>query len=222
MINNKRKAPYISVLAAAALLISTHGIAQESRISSKRAFFYSLLVPGLGQYYVNSKESIKYFAIAEVSMIGAAIGHEAYSNWLEEDYRTFAVRHAGVNPQGKNKHYYVEISKYNSIYIYNEKARINRYPESIIPETPENIWVWDSRDNRLKFHFKRVDADKIGNRAVYYYTGLFVNHLVSGIHAAIIAKRQKSSDSKSNWGFNIRPLSRNRDTGIQLRVRYNF
>jgi len=163
--------------------------AQENQRSPAKAFFYSLLVPGLGQRYVENVGNARYMIGAEAVLFGLAVGHEKYSGWLEEDYRTFAVTHAGINPAGKDKDFYVTISGYNSIYIYNERMRINRNFDNVIPETPENVWVWESPSYRHKFHQRRVDADKIRNRTLYFYAGIFLNHVISGIHAAIKAQR---------------------------------
>ena len=172
-----------------------------------RAFFYSFLVPGLGQKYVNNIGSARYFIATEAVMFGLAAGHELYSDWLEEDYQAFAAVHAGIDPAGKSKNYFIEISRFNSIYIFNKNMRLNRDFQSVIPETPENIWVWDSKENRLKFHDKRVDADRMQNRTIYFYTGIFLNHVVSGIHAAIKAKRYNGQSGESN--FNVKFLTTN-------------
>ena len=183
--------------------------AQQKQKSPAKAFFYSLLLPGLGQQYVENVGNARYMIGAEALLFGLAIGHEKYSDWLEEDYRAFAATHAGINPAGKNKDFYVTISGYNSIYIYNERMRINRNFDEIIPETPENIWVWKSPEYRRTFHLRRVDADKIQNRTMYFYAGIFLNHVVSGIHAAIKAQRHNQEsdgfastrNQNKNWNL---------------------
>jgi len=213
-----------TIACLAVAVLSAAAGAQSGKKSPGRAFLSSLLVPGLGQHYVESHGSIKYFAAAEVVMFGAAFGLEQYSDWLEEDYRAYAAEHAGVNPEGKDKDYYVEISKYNSIFIYNEKARIDRDPDSVIPETPGNIWVWDSAENRINFHYKRVDADNTSNRAIYFWTGIFVNHLVSGIHAAILAKRHNDrlDAGLSNWSAKVVPKVSASNPGVRFKLSYSF
>lgn len=172
-----------------------------------RAFFYSFLLPGMGQKYVNNIGNARYFIASEAVMFGLAAGHELYSDWLEEDYKAFAAVHAGIDPAGKRKNYFIDISRFNSIFIFNENMRLNRDFESVIPETPENIWVWDSKESRLKFHGRRVDADRIQNRTIYFYTGIFLNHVVSGIHAAIKAKRFNGQTRESS--FNVKFLTTN-------------
>jgi len=207
----------------AVVLAYTHGSsAQEAPKSGKRAFFYSLLVPGLGQRYAGSPGSARYFVAAEALLFGCAAGHEVYSNWLEEDYRTFAAVHAGLNPEGKDKRYYVEIARYNSIYIYNEKMRVSREFAMVIPETPGNIWVWDSDENRLKYHFRRMDADRIHNRTIYFYTGIVLNHIISGIHAAILVRRHNEHTAPGNWNMRYVSAADPSNPGFAVRLTYSF
>ncbi|MFC1555498.1 hypothetical protein ACFL67_00285 [candidate division KSB1 bacterium] len=205
--------------------ISSIAGAQGHYKSGPKAFFSSLLLPGLGQYYVGSKSAVKYFAGAEVLLLGVGIGLEEYSDWLVEDYRTFAAEKAGVSIHGKSKVFMIEMSKYNSIYIYNEQMRIEREFESVLPETPDNVWVWQSDEDRIAFHYKRVDADTYGNRAVFFYTGVFVNHLVSGIHAAIMAKKYNSRQAEigeTNWNVRAVPNMSSYNPGLKLKVSYSF
>lgn len=172
-------------------------LAQSDFKSPARAFFYSFLIPGLGQKYVSNIGNARYFIASEAIMIGLAVGHELYSDWLEEDYRAFAGVHAGIDPSGKDKNYFIDISRFNSIFIFNESKRKNREFESVISETPENIWVWDSRENRLIFHDRRVNADKLQNRTIYFYTGIFLNHVISGMHAALKAKKYNGQSGQT-------------------------
>lgn len=204
--------------------------AQQNQKSPAKAFFYSLVIPGLGQRYVENVGNARYMIGAEALLLGLVIGHEKYSDWLEEDYRAFAVSHAGINPAGKDKNFYVTISGYNSIYLYNERMRINRNFDKVIPETPENIWVWESPEHRRTFHLRRVDADKIQNRTLYFYAGIFLNHMVSGIHAAIKAQRHnQKSDSlyptrnrNKNWSlrFITSPYPENPAHFLKLTFRF--
>ena len=213
-----------TLTSAVLLLIVSGAGAQSGQKSVARAFFSSLIVPGLGQHYAGSAGSVKYFVGAELLLAGLGVGHDQYAEWLEEDYRAFAAEHAGVSVQGKPKQYFVDIATYNSIFIYNEKMRIFD-SRSVIPETEDNIWVWDSDESRLAFHFKRVDSDKYANRAVYFYTGLFVNHLVSGIHAAILAQRYNSRQPDGvieRINMRVIPKTSFANPGIRFAVSYAF
>ena len=205
-----------------ALFLASDSAAQQEQKSPAKAFFYSLLVPGLGQRYVENVGNARYFIAAEVLLFGLAVGHEKYSGWLEEDYRAFAAAHAGINPAGKSKSFFVEISRYNTIYVYNEKMRINRDLDKIIPEIPENIWVWDLEANRFAFHDRRVDADTTQNRTIYFYSAMLLNHVISGIHAVIKAKRHHARNKESRLDLRLvtRPNPANPTQMLLLAFRF--
>lgn len=224
MINKLIKNCFLCI-ALPVLLLFQPGAAnsQSDSKSASKALLYSLLVPGLGQHYVDGSKSVKFFAAAEIILTGIAIGHDRYGTWLEQDYRAFAGDHANVDPTGKQKSYFVEISKYNTIYIYNEKMRITRSYDMIIPETPENFWSWDSDENRLKYYYRRIDADVIKNRTVHYITGIFINHMVSGIHAAIMAKRYNGrKPGENSLSLKAVPVNNPLNPGFKLKLSYSF
>ncbi|MFC1563932.1 hypothetical protein ACFL6G_03295 [candidate division KSB1 bacterium] len=188
----------IIILLLLIMFFSADALAQNEYKSPGKAFFYSLVFPGLGEKYVGELGMAKYFIAAEALMIGCAIGTDMYSGWLEEDYRAFAANHAGISLAGKNKDYFVEISRYNSIFVYNEFMRQDRSFNRIMAETPDNIWIWDTVENRRKFYSMRVDADNIKNRTTFFYSGVFLNHIISGIHAAFRAKRYNAETGNNN------------------------
>ena len=203
---------------------ASKAVAQQNRKSPFKAFMYSLLVPGLGQKYVDNVGNARYFIAAEVILVGLTVGHEKYSDWLEEDYRAFAASHAGVDHAGKEKDYFVIIARYNSIYQFNKKMRIDRDFESVLPETTENIWYWDSDENRNAFLERRIDADRIHNRTIYFYSGIFLNHVLSGIHAAFKAKRHNPTlpTTKKRWDlrFLTIPSPENPTHEVKLSLRF--
>ncbi|MCP4725536.1 MAG: hypothetical protein GY863_10890 [bacterium] len=195
----------IIIVTVLLLLTNTQVFSQDEYKSPSKAFFYSILFPGVGEKYVDGKLGFaKYFLVNEAVMLGFAVGYEVYSDWLEEDYRAFAANHAGTDISGKSKDYFVTISRYTSIFIYNEFMRQDRSFNKVINETPENIWIWDTVENRRKFYNMRVDADNVQNRTTYFYSGLFLNHVISGIHAAIKAKRHNRGIDNNGGGLDFK------------------
>ena len=185
------------------ILLTFPVLGQNTYKSPAKAFFYSLLVPGLGQKYVDSNSKMWYALTVESVLIGLAVGHESYSNWLEEDYSAFAAAHAGITPAGKNKSYFVAISRYSSLYRYNDQMRIDREFNRIIPETPENIWVWDSDANRYYFYDRRLKAELVHNRTKYFYSCIVLNHLINSIYAAIKANRYNARIKAPQWNLSV-------------------
>jgi hypothetical protein len=100
--------------------------------------------------------------------------------------------------------------------------RIFRELDAIIPETPDNIWVWDSEDNQYFFYDRRLQAERVHNRTKYFYSAIVLNHLISGIHAAIKAKRHNAQKGGSNWNLTIAPLYDFRYETVMLHINLRY
>ncbi len=159
------------------------------RGSPKKALLLSLLIPGLGQHYVKARKSTWFFGVMEAGLWATMIGHRLSARWAEDNYKGFAADHANVDYRGKELQYFVDVGNFMNIYDYNHKKRIDRREELIYEVTPEYFWEWDSDDNRARFRKMRVDADATRNRATYFGAGIMINHLISAIHAALVAQQ---------------------------------
>lgn len=161
----------------------------------KKAFLLSLLIPGLGQYYTKSRKATRLFAVMETALWGTMIGHRLSARWAKRNYKAFAVNHAQAVIEGKDAQYFVDIGNFLDIYRFNHKKQVDRSNDLVLEVTPENFWQWDSDENRRKFRKMRIDADATRNRAIFFTTGIFINHLISAIHATLVAKQGKPIDS---------------------------
>ncbi len=155
------------------------------RKSRGRAFLQSLLIPGWGQYYAGSRTMMKVFAVSEVLLWGSYAGFRTWSNWLEDDYHTFAAEHAGAQVEGKPRDYFVDIGNFSSIETYNQAQLRDRDVNDLYPTTAEFSWQWDSKQNRAKFENIRVRSDRADNRAQLTLAFILVNHLASAVQSTL-------------------------------------
>lgn len=173
------------------------------RKSKGRAFLQSLILPGWGQHYAESKTMMKVFIGSEVLLWSTYLGFTTWSNWLEDDYQDFAVTHAGINLDGKPKQYFVDIGNFNDILDYNQAQLRDRDVNDLYTDTEEFFWRWDSRENRNKFETLRVRSDRAANRAQLTLAAIFVNHLVSAIHSTLAVFKFNERLAKENLGLQI-------------------
>jgi hypothetical protein len=192
--NEDRTADIAPVFSRAALISS----ANESAVSERRvppskakAFFLSFLLPGAGEYYTGSKKMAKIFFGTEVLLWSTYMSFRIYGNWKKSDYELFAVSHAGIQPSGKDHDYYVAMENYNSLREYNEAKLRQRNLSDLYPEDEQHHWQWDNKDSRKKFGTLRVASDQAYNRSLLVIGGIVVNHLISGIDALRLARKEE-------------------------------
>ena len=81
-----------------------------------------------------------------------------------------------------------------NIYDYNAKKRFDRDNSLVYDEDGNFYWQWDSKENREKFKKIRIRSDKLRNRTTFLLSAVFLNHLVSGLNAALCAKSIKNEN----------------------------
>ncbi len=155
---------------------------RERKIQQSRAFWQSILVPGLGQIASGRTNAGYAFLTVEVALVGSLFGLRTYASRLEEDYRVFAGQHAGVS-RDRDHQYYVDIGNWPNERTYNDQRLRDRDFEAMYLD-PDMRWQWDNDGNRASFKTMRLDSDQARNDALMVVGGLILNHLFSAIDAA--------------------------------------
>jgi hypothetical protein len=165
-----------------ALSLSKSAESKLEREARGKAFWRSLLVPGLGQI-AEGRNFVGYvFLSTEVALISSLVGLRLYSSWLEDDYRQFAHQHAGV-PSDREHQYFVDIGNWMDTRSFNDQRLRDRAFDQLYLD-PDYQWQWDSNQNRLSFRSMRISSDQASNNAILVVGGLILNHLVSAVEAA--------------------------------------
>ncbi|MFQ5602384.1 MAG: hypothetical protein ACE5HS_03880 [bacterium] len=190
--------------------------------SKGRAFLQSLILPGWGQYYAGSKSMMKMFIVTEVLTWASYIGFTTWKNWLADDYRTFAVTHAGVDLEGKSERYFVDVGNFRDIFEFNQAQLRDRDVASLYPETAEFFWRWDSAENQQKFETLRIRSDRAGNRAEFALAAVFLNHLLSAIHSTLAVHKfnKQLAQLKLGLRMDVKGLAQNNQLQLTLSKRF--
>lgn len=172
--------------------------------SAGKAFFFSLLLPGSGEFYVGKKGRGALFLGIEIAAWTGLLLNDAYADNLRQESYTYAVQHAGISSEGKDRDYWVNIGNYKDIYAYNEQRRRERLFNELYKENQDNYWNWDSKSNRYNYDSQRIDANTIEEQNVFFWGAIALNHLVSSVHAMIIAKNHNQQiDESMSWNLNF-------------------
>jgi len=177
---------------------------QREKKSVGKAFFYSLLLPGMGEAYVGNSTYTKIFLSLEVVAWGFFLGNYQHVSWLQKDYENYAHQHANVSKNSKDDQYWIDIGKYDNIYEYNEQRRRDRDVDNIYKENNLYFWQWDSHANRLDYDGKRIHAKDLENDDIYYMGAIVLNHLVSAINALRLAKAYNRNLKENGWMMGVK------------------
>ncbi|MBX7150793.1 hypothetical protein K1X84_04090 [bacterium] len=173
--------------------------------SKKKALLLSLLVPGVGELYLNNWQlrewqSGKYFFASEALLWAGHFYFQSYSHWSRSDAEALAAAHANVNwKTSKPSGYFSVIGKFTDIYAFNDIQRRFFGPEAVYEENTANFWQWDNETNQNRFEDKRLESRNYKRYSQFVVYGVVVNHVLSAINAVrMYNKRQKLS------GYNFR------------------
>jgi len=156
----------------------------EGEKSKWKALGLSLLLPGAGQYYTESKGHMIFFGGAEALIWSNYIGFRVYGKWKKEDYIGWAATHAGVDVNGKPDSYFETLTYYDNLDIYNQLELLyERSGAELYPDTPEYYWNWDSDQNRVYYRKLRNDSKTAYRRSLLFLGAALVNRVLAGIDA---------------------------------------
>lgn len=156
----------------------------EGGKSKWKALGLSVILPGAGQYYTESRGKMFFFGGAEALIWSNFIGFRLYGNWKKEDYISWAALHAGADVNGKPDSYFETLTYYDNIDIYNQLEHLYERSEAqLYPDTPEYYWNWDSDANRVHYRNLRNTSKNAYRRSLLFLGAAFVNRVLSGIDA---------------------------------------
>jgi len=197
----------------------TQNIYEFKQKSVAKAFVYSLLIPGAGQFYTGSK--LKGFIFLGVEALGWA-GYLSYQNSGDdktEEYEAFARAHWYDDPYWDSLKVYRNIDKWedDQVFPHHLPWKIDENGDTVVNmnhEYYENIgkydqfvWGWDDlqqiespvnsstpevsfrSSRRYEYVDMREDANSAYDHARAFGILVIANHVVSAIEAAISAKR---------------------------------
>ena len=205
------------------LLLTTLVAPAQAEGKGGSSFLQSLLIPGWGQYSLGQKNSALLFISAEVLCLSGILSLRAYGSSARDDYKALAAAHAGV--VGDHEHdFYVDVGNWMSVDGYNNQRMLERNFSSLYT-SDNDVWNWDSEDNRATMEKTRIRSDRAFNSVIYFAAGMAVNHLASAIHAGRQdAIKQKEDLSENGSSRKVRldwsPMVASDGIGLRFNCRF--
>jgi hypothetical protein len=206
-----------------ALTVSINPYISSEKKSVGLGIIYSLLLPGMGELYADAYNSGKYFTIADGLLWGTLIGMNAYSNWQEDNYKSYAATRAGVIHENKDEDYYANIGDYTSVYSYNDQKALGRNFDEMYDEQAY-FWKWNTTDERRTYRDMWNSSETANNNIRFVVGGLILNRLISAINAArSVSSYNSRLEEEVSWNFSVGFMSQpNLPTSLTLNVQRSF
>lgn len=189
----------------------------KKKISIGGAFLRSAAIPGWGQRATGAKAAARNFFVAEASLWLGVISFNVHGNWLKDDYRLLASQHAQVDTRDKSDKYYVDVGNFTNLEEYNQ-SRLQRRDVASLYDPATHAWQWDTEANRNRFASLRLRSDRSFSRSELFVAAILANHIISGIHAAWLARRSNANDKPAEQGATLSPQFGIASFGDEIRL----
>jgi hypothetical protein len=194
-------------------------------LSAGRAVLYSMLLPGLGDWYAGNKGRAKAFFIVDAAIWTSFIVFQVQGHKREDSYKQMAVDLAGVTSTGHSDDFYSEVGQYNNsdVYetIFKQDHRIDIWPdvgyeameryylENRVADFEE--WAWANSDQKIEFRHLKTASKNAYRRSNYVIALAVANRVIASIFAyqSVRSSRNESSEheevgaSGSSGGYRI-------------------
>jgi hypothetical protein len=179
-------------------------------LSMRRAVLYSLLLPGLGDWYAGNKSRAKTFFVVDAAIWTTFIVFRVQGNHREESYQNFATEFAGVSGTGHSDEFYSTIGKFNTSDEYEaefkKEHRIDIWPdvgyEAMEKYYVENRltdfqeWAWYTWEMRVDYREMRSASTLSYRRSGYIVALAVANRVVASIFAYHAVKSSRSGNGE--------------------------
>lgn len=162
------------------------------------AVLYSLLLPGMGELYVDRYDAGKYFTMAEGALWLTWGAFQLNGVWIRDDARRFAIQHAGIASIEGSDQYFIDIGNFDNVDSFNEQVLRDRDPQKVYDRNSSQAWSWDTPENRESYRELRVSSENVFNNSRYVIAAIAVNHLISAISAARLTISHNKSLNQSS------------------------
>ena len=162
----------------------------------------SLVFPGWGEYSLDNQIRGRIFVLSETVLLLAILGSYSVAQRQEREYKAYAAEHAGIDPIGKDRQFWVDIGNYSSLFSFNEEHLRWRDFNDLYEDNDTWTWAWDSSSNRERFENMRIASDSWRLRGSFLIGGVVLNHIVSAIDALYLSKISNIQETVVSPNYN--------------------
>ena len=189
--------------------------------SAVRAAALSMILPGLGQRYVNGgswRTTGTVFALADVASWVALLRTSSLRDRRIDSYESLAAARADAIIDGKDRRFFLNLATFKSSDEYLEVQLRNRAWDQLdYVSTREFQWEWMTDADFFRFRDLRDDAESLDRRSSILVATLVANRLLSAV-IAVRSAGKRGMEPRAALTLHP-PLRGSLVPGIEIRAR---
>ncbi len=170
----------------------------ESAKPSKKLIFYSLLVPGLGEYMMGEKDYLKYFLTTEITLIIGGYSLDYYATSVMDDAINYAKQRGEISGDLTDRQFLIAVGNFNSLSEYNVSTAQKRNLREIYKEDEIHHWQWKSKEDRYVFEERRQHSELVAQAIPFVVGAVIINHAVSAFNVLRLLKNYNRTQTETS------------------------
>ena len=176
----------------------------------------SVVMSGMGHYYIDKPVSAFAYISVDVASIFGAIAFSALADQRENGARSFAAAAAGIEKAPPGEAYWRHVGAYMDAAEYNEAVELSRGSADNQYRTPESWWRWADESQKDGYNDMRQKARNLRVASSFFVGALVANRIVSVVDLRVFHRRSLSS------GVRFEPALAPGNGGASLTLRADF
>jgi len=171
-----------------------HNVTNDDGLNIYKAMGASLVLPGMGHYYLDKPQSaFVYLAVDFASIFGAVLFH-TFASGREKDARAFASAAAGIENAPKNDDaYWRHVGAFMDAESYNNAVEISRGSESDMYLDERMWWRWGDESLQQEYNDIRQKARNFRVTSSFFVGALVANRIVSTVDLRVFHRKSLTS-----------------------------
>lgn len=181
-------------------------VRSAGRKSPVKAAALSMVLPGLGHFYIGNKGRGKAFLSAESAVWAGYAAFSIYAGWREDDFMNLARDKANASLEGKDDEFQDLVGFYDDIGQYNSFGRVFDLNRPYLEDNESNHWQWQSDADKATYRYIKNRHREAEKRASLMLGLAVVNRVVAAVFAYRDARRlSRRIDVEFSSNIRIRP-----------------
>jgi len=181
--------------------VSLFDTRDEPQRSINVAMGLSLLLPGMGHYYIDKSVSAWTYLSVDFVSIFSAIAFYGVASQRENEARSYAIAAAGIEKPASGAAYWRHVGAFMDAAEYNEVIELSRGTVDDQFLDPATWWRWGDESQKDTYNGLRQKARNMRVASSFFVGAIVANRLVSAIDLRVFHRKGLSSGIRVESSF---------------------